>query len=849
MNFTRWFSAIVLLGLTGCGGGGSGSDGKRPPGPNAPPTYTASAGLAQKGPLILGSTVTAQELSATLAPTGKQYSYQTSSDLGAFNPSSTFTSQYISVSATGDYFDETRGTASGAQITLSAYTDLSATSVMNVNLLTTLAYKRIQHLVANSGMSFTAAQEQAENTVLAALGIPGNYGRLGSLDIGSGTEGGKMLAAVSALFCQGNDAGNLAALITNIQQDIAVNGAITSSATLATLRSSAQALNATAVAQFLNQKYASGGLQYSAADISSWLDQDGDGVAGRYEFHVSQASQSSVFTVPASLVAQNVGKAVSVSNGRLVVNAVEVTGAATLKTGDIVTISPPPGQFQSGVAHVFLLAGTAKLARVSFLAEMQSLAVAPVNPSLPVNAQRQFTATATFSDGRTADVTSEVSWTSSAPEVATILSAKATGVAPGTTTITAAGSNITGSTTLTVTRAALQSISVVPSPLVLARGGTRQLTATGLFTDDTNADVTSRAVWNSGNTSIATVTGGLVTGAAAGSTTVTVTVGTVSTSTPVTVTEAPQGWTQVPSIGTRMRHSATLLPDGRVFVGLGTDPGTTRSSFIYNPATNTFTSVADAPGPNADHAMIVLPDGRLMTIAGGDDLLLESAMIYDLATNSWTYGPKMVHRRESPKAVTLNTGKTLVLGGNKPPELYDPVTNSFSLTNSTGAPNQPSSATLLPNGRVLVLSGRTAALFDPVSEAWSAAAPMSIERDAHAAVLLADGRVLVAGGGGYPSGTISTEIYNPATNSWTAAANMSGRHDGHSATRLLNGNVLVVAQDAYQEPSNAEIYNPTTNSWSDAPGLHEPHYSFTATLLPSGAVLVLGGHGRGELFQ
>jgi hypothetical protein len=67
-------SALVAA----CGGGGSGS--------SPPMTYTATSGVAQKGPLIKGSIVTAQELNATLSPTGAQYSYQVTSDFGTFSP-------------------------------------------------------------------------------------------------------------------------------------------------------------------------------------------------------------------------------------------------------------------------------------------------------------------------------------------------------------------------------------------------------------------------------------------------------------------------------------------------------------------------------------------------------------------------------------------------------------------------------------------------------------------------------------------------------------------------------------------------------------------------------------------
>lgn len=93
----------VALVAAACGGGGGGSGGGPPPPP--PQTYSAASGVAQKGPLILGSTVTAQELTAALTPNGKQYSFETTSDFGTFTPNASFTSAYIGLNASGYYFD------------------------------------------------------------------------------------------------------------------------------------------------------------------------------------------------------------------------------------------------------------------------------------------------------------------------------------------------------------------------------------------------------------------------------------------------------------------------------------------------------------------------------------------------------------------------------------------------------------------------------------------------------------------------------------------------------------------------------------------------------------------------
>src|SRR5215469_15762620 len=119
MRRSTFLAVVTLLCVTACGGGGG----------SAPPptqTYTANTGVAQKGPLIKGSTVTAQELSSNLSPTGKQYTYQIASDLGTFFPTSTFGSQYIGLNATGYYFDEVASALSTGTITLNGYSDLTA---------------------------------------------------------------------------------------------------------------------------------------------------------------------------------------------------------------------------------------------------------------------------------------------------------------------------------------------------------------------------------------------------------------------------------------------------------------------------------------------------------------------------------------------------------------------------------------------------------------------------------------------------------------------------------------------------------------------------------------------------
>src|SRR5205814_4436884 len=92
-------------------------------------------------------------------------------------------------------------------------------------------------------------------------------------------------------------------------------------------------------------------------------------------------------------------------------------------------------------------------------AVLQSIAVTPVNPSILPGQTQPFTATGTFSDGSSNDVTSQVTWASATPAVATIsTTGQASGVSPGTSVISATLNGVSGSTVLTVAS------TIIPTP-------------------------------------------------------------------------------------------------------------------------------------------------------------------------------------------------------------------------------------------------------------------------------------------------------------------------------------------------------------------------------------------------
>ena len=170
-------------------------------------------------------------------------------------------------------------------------------------------------------------------------------------------------------------------------------------------------------------------------------------------------------------------------------------------------------------------------------ATVSSIAVTPHDASIGVGATQPFTAMATLSDGSTQDVTSTATWSSSDHSVATVdKTGVATGVAKGNTIIAAQWGNPSGTANLEVGAATVSSLSITPTNPSIRVGATQAFGATGTLSDGTTQDVTSTATWSSSDTTVATITsGGVATGIAAGTATISAISGSSSASTTLTV--------------------------------------------------------------------------------------------------------------------------------------------------------------------------------------------------------------------------------------------------------------------------------------------------------------------------
>ena len=232
-------------------------------------------------------------------------------------------------------------------------------------------------------------------------------------------------------------------------------------------------------------------------------------------------------------------------------------------------------------------------------------------------------------------------------------------------------------------------------------------------------------------------------------------------------------------------HGALLLPDGRVLVTGGYDERARRpvgQARLYDPATRTWSDVGGARFP-AGASAAQLFDGRILVVLADASSRNDRTAFYDPETSAWSAGPDLPKGFGNGVWVRLADGRVLAAGGGDPngpgavgaaqAALFDPSTATWRLTGSMLVARLGHAATLMADGRVLVTGGKvyggpeaarfaSAELYDPILGTWTAIRDMAVARDGHTATLLPDGRVLVTGGEAQGGSALdSAELYRP----------------------------------------------------------------------------------------
>lgn len=289
----------------------------------------------------------------------------------------------------------------------------------------------------------------------------------------------------------------------------------------------------------------------------------------------------------------------------------------------------------------------------------------------------------------------------------------------------------------------------------------------------------------------------------------------------------------------------------------GMESGPDPSPKLYDPARHGWLRIPSAPqcalGNAYLHTSTVLRDGRVLIAGGLCDVAqamndptppprYAALSIWDSATRQWQSAPALAQTRIFHTATLMPDDSVLLIGGEGDPRLphegdVDVLSSAVRYAHgkleavpAMGTARAKHSATLLPDGRVLVVGGLDAAghplasaeLLDARGGAWRALPPMAVARYAHTATLLADGRVLVAGGMGEDGRPLrSVELWNPRTGEWSEAADLPVGLYGHAAVRVASGAVLVAGGTWLQSVQGqslpwAWLWQPRTETWQRA---------------------------------
>jgi len=273
----------------------------------------------------------------------------------------------------------------------------------------------------------------------------------------------------------------------------------------------------------------------------------------------------------------------------------------------------------------------------------------------------------------------------------------------------------------------------------------------------------------------------------------------------------------------------------------------------------TFTTTGGMSMPRSSHTATLLPNGRVLIAGGspgfGSTVGTNGADLYDPASGQFTTTRGMTTTRAWHTATLLPDGRVLIVGDSNA-ELYDPLTGIFTGTGAMVRGKPCHSATLLGSGIVLIAGGGStfrnppsdifrAELYDPATGNFAATGAYATEfpNDGFSfcpiATLLTDGRVLIAWAGSLPF----VDIYDPGTGKFIQAGPhpLAWLHQ-FTATLLMNGQVLLAGGENEDfGPSNkAAVYDPSTRTFISIAEMTTPRDRHTATLLPDGKVLIAG---------
>ncbi|MEK7389998.1 MAG: kelch repeat-containing protein [Elusimicrobiota bacterium] len=296
----------------------------------------------------------------------------------------------------------------------------------------------------------------------------------------------------------------------------------------------------------------------------------------------------------------------------------------------------------------------------------------------------------------------------------------------------------------------------------------------------------------------------------------------------------------------RASHTATLLLNGCVLAAGGNTnnaaPAATAAAEVYNPLTGQWTNTAVLITARYNHTATLLTNGSVLICGGqnGAGTALSSCELYtptSCTAGSFSAAASLQQGRYNHTAVRLKDGKVWFAGGVNPAvtprylsttERYDPLFNAFQSASPLIEARAHHTATLMGNGKVLLVGGynaseflgnlgtlQTAEIYDPLSNTATPAASMAARRQAQAGVLKAEGYVMVTGG----LGNITTTYITPSM-TLEPGSTLTGTYNGSSTMTITGGAVSTKMDFLLSKPVIGQISNGEV--WLSSPAVKFP---------------------------
>jgi len=257
-----------------------------------------------------------------------------------------------------------------------------------------------------------------------------------------------------------------------------------------------------------------------------------------------------------------------------------------------------------------------------------------------------------------------------------------------------------------------------------------------------------------------------------------------------------------------------------------------------------------------------LLDGKVLIVGGYNGAYLSTAEIYDPSTGEFDLVPaQMSVARHNPSVVLMSDGRVYISGGFNgnflaSADVFDPISLRFLSAPSMNHARDGHSTTLLDDGTILIVGGcanletnrkicdeyiDVVEILDP-DAGYTELEGFNVPRAGHTASLLPDGRVLIAGGMDAVGFLASAEIYDPVDDSFTVIGDMGTARYEHTATTLADGRIFIAGGRADSAADGAEIFDPSNESFSPVSSVMSvPRFRHTANVLSDGRIFLAGG--------